>query len=60
MEITIKMDTVKEGNERGDPILIAKFTMVARCPETNKAVQINPLILETDEDRKMFAMGAGL
>ncbi|KAI8801508.1 HotDog domain-containing protein [Cladochytrium replicatum] len=71
MEVSLSMETVPGGivptedgftminpEEKGVPILAAKFTMVARDPYTNKATKVNPLRLETDEERKIFRLGA--
>ncbi|KAJ1558419.1 hypothetical protein HK096_000996, partial [Nowakowskiella sp. JEL0078] len=49
-----------EKNEiESQPILVAKFTMVARDPLTGKAARVNPLRLDTDEERELFRLGAG-
>ncbi|KAJ3124912.1 hypothetical protein HK098_000739 [Nowakowskiella sp. JEL0407] len=45
-------------SEGRTPILVAKFTMVARDPVTGKAARVNPLVLETDEERELFRLGA--
>ncbi|KAJ3417340.1 Acyl-coenzyme A thioesterase 9, mitochondrial [Chytridiales sp. JEL 0842] len=51
--------TIAELNKRrGKPILAAKFTMVARDPVTKKAARINQLKLETEEERRLFRLGA--
>ncbi|TPX72908.1 hypothetical protein SpCBS45565_g00278 [Spizellomyces sp. 'palustris'] len=42
----------------GKPILAAKFSMVARDPYTGKAAAINQLKLETEEERRLFKLGA--
>ncbi|TPX58243.1 hypothetical protein PhCBS80983_g03271 [Powellomyces hirtus] len=42
----------------GEPILAAKFSMVARDPVTNKAAKINTLSLSTEEERRLFRSGA--
>ncbi|KAJ3155270.1 Acyl-coenzyme A thioesterase 9, mitochondrial [Geranomyces michiganensis] len=42
----------------GRPILAAKFTMVARDPVTGRAAKINQLKLDTENDRKLFRIGA--
>ncbi|KAI9145165.1 HotDog domain-containing protein [Paraphysoderma sedebokerense] len=75
MEITINMENVTSialtesdnippsnfiDTKISDPILTAKFTMVARDPKTNKAVQVNPLLLESDNEKKLFQAGADL
>ncbi|KAI9223581.1 HotDog domain-containing protein [Blastocladiella britannica] len=61
MEITINVEGKNTDNGGVvDPILRARFTMVARDPITNKAVQVNPLVLENDAEKKLFAMGAEL
>ncbi|KAJ3087020.1 Acyl-coenzyme A thioesterase 9, mitochondrial [Quaeritorhiza haematococci] len=47
-----------KGTRAGKQILAAKFTMVARDPNTGKAAPVNQLRLETDEERRLFRMGA--
>lgn len=44
---------------RGKPILAAKFSMVARDPIIGKAAPVNQLRLETEEERRLFKLGAG-
>lgn len=34
--------------------------MVAKDPVTQKAVRVNPLVLETDHEKQLFAMGEGV
>ncbi|KAI9101336.1 HotDog domain-containing protein [Phlyctochytrium arcticum] len=41
----------------GNPILAAKFSMVARDPYTGKAAPINQLRLETEQERRLFRRG---
>ncbi|KNE61261.1 hypothetical protein AMAG_07004 [Allomyces macrogynus ATCC 38327] len=61
MEITVNVEALDPDSQAtADPILKAKFTMVARDPLTNKAVQVNPLVLDTDEERRLYSMGAEL
>lgn len=63
----IKLDSVSEKKstsstnstaKHGKPLLVAKFTMVARDPSTNKSSPINQLQLITDEERRLFRLGA--
>ena len=37
---------------------VAKFSMVARDPVTNKASRVNPLLLVTEEERRIYQFGA--
>lgn len=46
---------VVEGHE--GLLLTCAFTMVARDPTTNKAAQVPPLILETEEEKAIFQRG---
>lgn len=46
------MDILIEVIQHGSPSLKAVFTFVARHPETHKAHAINPLVLETDEQKR--------
>ncbi|KAJ3296417.1 Acyl-coenzyme A thioesterase 9, mitochondrial [Blyttiomyces sp. JEL0837] len=50
--------TAKSDRKHGTPILAAKFTMVARDPVTGKAAAVNQLKLETDEERRLYRLGA--
>ncbi|TPX31854.1 hypothetical protein SmJEL517_g04913 [Synchytrium microbalum] len=70
LEVSITVDSLPTGapppgsenvlpeNIESNPILAAKFIMVARDPVTGKAAQINGLKLETDEERRLFQSGA--
>ncbi|KAJ3252948.1 Acyl-coenzyme A thioesterase 9, mitochondrial [Chytriomyces hyalinus] len=42
----------------GSHLLTAKFIMVTRDPTTGKAAPLKQLVLETDEERKIFEEGA--
>ncbi|KAJ3126153.1 hypothetical protein HK100_010412 [Physocladia obscura] len=45
-------------SKRRDLILAAKFIMVARDPDTDKAAKVPQLRLDTDAEREIFANGA--
>ncbi|KAJ3211219.1 Acyl-coenzyme A thioesterase 9, mitochondrial [Clydaea vesicula] len=49
---------IHRGKDRENVLLSAKFTMVARNPVDGKSVQVNQLSLETDEERRLFKLGA--
>jgi len=51
MEISLDLVTLPERSV----ILKANFTMVARDPITKKSMAINPLIVETPEEKVIFA-----
>ncbi|KAF3915918.1 hypothetical protein AA313_de0204914 [Arthrobotrys entomopaga] len=53
MEISLEV-VAKEENKT---VLTCQFTMVALDPVTKKATNINPLIAETPEERRIFARG---
>ncbi|KAI1317725.1 hypothetical protein EDD11_007899 [Mortierella claussenii] len=59
MEIFMKMEEISENKpgHHDDTILVARFTMVARDALTNKAAQINPMLLKNDTEKKLFQMG---
>ncbi|KAF9353979.1 hypothetical protein BGX26_008257 [Mortierella sp. AD094] len=59
MEIFMKMEEISadKPEQRGDTILVARFTMVARDALTNKAAQVNPMFLRNDAEKKLFQMG---
>ncbi|TKR73371.1 hypothetical protein L596_020687 [Steinernema carpocapsae] len=58
MEITMKLQQMP--NDCSDPlhVLTAKFVMVSRDPMMNKAVACVPLKVESQEEEKMFQIGA--
>ncbi|KAJ3143985.1 Acyl-coenzyme A thioesterase 9, mitochondrial [Irineochytrium annulatum] len=64
MEVSLKMETVPREDAEDEvhkvpiPILAAKFMMVARDHETGKAARVNGLALGSDEERRLFKMGA--
>ncbi|KAJ2753848.1 hypothetical protein IWQ56_006567, partial [Coemansia nantahalensis] len=55
MEIFIQMRAVAEPGEvaDADPSLMARFTMVGRDKYTGKSVQVNPLLLEDESQRRL-------
>lgn len=57
----MKMEEIssKDPKEKGDTILVARFTMVARDALTGKAAQVNPMLLQNDAEKKLFQMGEG-
>ncbi|KAF8978706.1 hypothetical protein BGZ46_006228 [Entomortierella lignicola] len=59
MEIFMKMEEIvaDKPEQRGDTILVARFTMVARDSITGKAAQVNPMFLRDDAEKKLFQMG---
>ncbi|KAF9203114.1 hypothetical protein BGZ49_006768 [Haplosporangium sp. Z 27] len=59
MEIFMKMEEIvaDKPEQRGDTILVARFTMVARDSITGKAAQVNPMLLRDDAEKKLFQMG---
>jgi acyl-coenzyme A thioesterase 9 len=55
MEVSLDLARLPERS----PILKANFTMVARDPVTKKAIAVNPLIAETDEEKRIFRRAEG-
>ncbi|KAK6334249.1 hypothetical protein TWF730_003464 [Orbilia blumenaviensis] len=53
MEISLEVVAVEENKT----VLTCQFTMVALDPVTKKATTINPLIVETAEEKRIFARG---
>ncbi|PVU90998.1 hypothetical protein BB561_004605 [Smittium simulii] len=62
MEISLKLEKAlasvddSSPNEKikYTPVMFARFTMVARNKDTGKAIQINPLRLESHDEKKLF------
>lgn len=57
MEISLSVD--QENNGSMDPIMTAKFLMVARDPGNKVKAVVNPLAVETPEERALFEAGEG-
>ncbi|KAG0304360.1 hypothetical protein BGZ98_005616 [Dissophora globulifera] len=59
MEVFMKMEEIssEQPDKRGDTILVARFTMVARDALTGKAAQVNPMLLQNDAEKRLFQMG---
>ncbi|CCG82424.1 putative Acyl-CoA thioester hydrolase [Taphrina deformans PYCC 5710] len=64
MEITVRVESsIKEGEVRDDedggmiPIMLARFTFVARDPTTDKAARVNTLALTTHLEHEIFEAG---
>ncbi|KAF3293481.1 Acyl-coenzyme A thioesterase 9, mitochondrial [Orbilia oligospora] len=55
MEISLEVVALEENKT----ILTCQFTMVALDPVTKKATAVNPLIVETAEENRIFARGEG-
>ncbi|KAJ1735257.1 hypothetical protein LPJ72_001966, partial [Coemansia sp. Benny D160-2] len=55
MEIYIQLQAVPEPGESSDPDpnLVARFTMVGRDKYTGKSSQVNPLLLEDEDQRRL-------
>ena len=43
--------------EKEDVLMTCAFTMVSLDPSTKKPVAISPILLETDEEKRLFALG---
>ncbi|KAI5809562.1 HotDog domain-containing protein [Peziza echinospora] len=57
MEISIEVRKVDCPAGEEPLLLTCAFTMVALDPVTKKAVKINPLIVETEEEKRIFGKG---
>ncbi|KAJ3331523.1 hypothetical protein HDU93_009647 [Gonapodya sp. JEL0774] len=57
IEISVRLDSLDDQGNTLEPVLLTRFVMVARNATTGKASPVNPLLLETDEERKVFAEG---
>lgn len=60
MEISLQVAKAPEEGARvnqKDVLMTCAFTMVSLDPSTKKPVAINPLKLETGEDKRLFSLG---
>ncbi|KZT05215.1 Thioesterase/thiol ester dehydrase-isomerase [Laetiporus sulphureus 93-53] len=56
MEVAVRMEAIqKDGTE--ETIMLGRFFMVCRDARTHKASPINPLIIDLEEDKTLFAIG---
>ncbi|XP_072850390.2 acyl-coenzyme A thioesterase 9, mitochondrial isoform X4 [Pogona vitticeps] len=53
----VKMHMLQQHDDIYAPVLDATFVMVARDPENKRPAFVNPLILETPEEEKIFKEG---
>ncbi|EPS35719.1 hypothetical protein H072_10865 [Dactylellina haptotyla CBS 200.50] len=53
MEISLEV----VGKEENKTVLTCQFTMVALDPMTKRATNVNPLVVETPEEKRIFARG---
>lgn len=59
MEVTIRIEKAlpsETGSASWALVAVAKFIMVARDPKTQKAVFVNPLIIETEEEKLLYQL----
>ncbi|KAI0748818.1 HotDog domain-containing protein [Irpex lacteus] len=61
MEIVVRMEALEPGhtNEdaQGKTVMLGRFCMVCRDSKTHKARAVNPLVIESEEDRRLNAIG---
>ena len=61
MEVVVKM----EGGDKADvnaawkTLMIGRFAMVCRDSKTSRAKRVPSLIVESDEEKALWAIGAG-
>lgn len=56
MEVAVQMEALdKDGHE--ETVLLGRFSMVCRDAYTHKAHPVHPLVVNTPEERALFAMG---
>ncbi|TFK17460.1 Thioesterase/thiol ester dehydrase-isomerase [Coprinopsis marcescibilis] len=56
MEIAMKMESIG-GDQPDQTAMIGRFSMVCRDARTHKARKVHPLIVTTDEERALYALG---
>ena len=60
MEISLKVAKAPENGmeiKEEDVLMTCAFTMVSLDPSTKKPVAVSPLLLETEEEKRLFALG---
>ncbi|CAF9920726.1 MAG: hypothetical protein HETSPECPRED_004344 [Heterodermia speciosa] len=60
MEISLQVAKApKEGSQvqKEDVLMTCAFTMVSLDPSTKKSVKISPVLVESEEERRLFALG---
>ncbi|KAF8797711.1 Thioesterase/thiol ester dehydrase-isomerase [Phlegmacium glaucopus] len=56
MEVAVRMESIGKGQPE-ETVLLGRFSMVCRNASTHHAREINPLIVATDEERELYALG---
>lgn len=58
VEVAVRMEALNpDGSE--ETVMLGRFCMVCRDSKTHKSRQVNPLVLETQEDQELFHIGEG-
>jgi len=56
MEVAVKMESIGTGKP-DETVMIGRFSMVCRDAKTHRAKEVNPLVLQTPEERSLYALG---
>ncbi|CAA7262575.1 unnamed protein product [Cyclocybe aegerita] len=56
MEVAVKMEAIGKDLPE-ETVLVGRFSMVCRNAATNKAREVNPLIISTPQERGLYALG---
>jgi len=60
MEVVVRIEALAEDSSKKDEtILLGRFSMVCRDAKTNQAHLVNPLVVSTEEEKTLFAIGQG-
>ncbi|KAL7423786.1 hypothetical protein Q5752_001370 [Cryptotrichosporon argae] len=57
MEVFIKMEGARPGSAQTDTLMLGRFSMVCRDSRTHRARRVPPLIVETDDEHVLWAIG---
>lgn len=57
MEVFVKMEGKRLGEEHSDTLMLGRFSMVARDTHTGKARRVPPLIVDTPEEKVLWDFG---
>ncbi|KAG9022731.1 hypothetical protein FRB95_014275 [Tulasnella sp. JGI-2019a] len=57
MEVAVRMERLDSDGKEGETMMLGRFSMVCRDAITHKAYPVNPLIITTEDEKTLYAMG---
>ncbi|KAG8846293.1 hypothetical protein FRB96_002045 [Tulasnella sp. 330] len=57
MEVAVRMERLDRDGKEGETMMLGRFSMVCRDAVTHKAHPVSPLIITTEDEKALYAMG---